>query len=369
MYVVLLVFVFIAISTHWSAGIADASSPPHFTAAQKCTETVWSDTKEVWSSPIQDWQDQINSLTTVLALKYGAGSIQVSAFAAGLSAGGSAALANGLTAGQIAALVPIATACGSTHPKTVFGPAPKPKTAHFSINVPKALQKAFSAVCGKKMQSTSVDNFLNNFGAFPGVTSDYFCKHGSVNQVLVFVDSDSDLLTSEALANRFGWYSECVIQGHQWLANFSLSPKSEMLKDARSFIKAGGSLNGACAPASTLKFTWPGKNIPRALQNALEVSCPVSEPSGFGPGYEGMFGVVSAYSCYGYGFYDGELVYFDSASNLEKSLPIIQKQSFATSCTVRGTNWVARLSAGQLEPSTWRVQYLDPLDGTKTGNC
>jgi hypothetical protein len=82
-----------------------------------------------------------------------------------------------------------------------------------------------------------------------------------------------------------------------------------------------------------------------------------------------MFGVVSAYSCYGYGFYDGELVYFDSASNLEKSLPIIQKQSFATSCTVRGTNWVARLSAGQLEPSTWRVQYLDPLDGTKTGNC
>lgn len=104
---------------------ASKSAKIHLTGAQLCTYDTLMMTLRIWRSPSSEWNSAIEETQVTLASSYGQGSRMFNAFEAAVNAGFQYAFLYGVPRAQLAETVPIATACGSTHPRTVFGPAPK----------------------------------------------------------------------------------------------------------------------------------------------------------------------------------------------------------------------------------------------------
>jgi len=107
---------------------APATATVHLTAAQNCTLKTLDVTKRLWETPVSDWTSAISTTQQLLVSRYGSGSIFLNAFNAAVTVGLQKAVLDGAASAQIAEMVPVATACGSTHPRTWLGPAPKKKT-------------------------------------------------------------------------------------------------------------------------------------------------------------------------------------------------------------------------------------------------
>ena len=110
----------------------------HLTAAQSCTLKTLNVTKHLWTTPSSNWTSEIAATQQLLLSRYGSGSKFLNAFNAAVSVGVQKAFLDGTVRAQIAEMVPIATACGSTHPQTWLAPAPKKKTSP-DFNAPDAL--------------------------------------------------------------------------------------------------------------------------------------------------------------------------------------------------------------------------------------
>jgi hypothetical protein len=101
----------------------------HLTAAQSCTLKTLNVTKHLWETPSSNWTSEIAATQQRLLGRYGSGSRFLNAFNAAVSVGVQKAFLDGAVSAQIAEMVPVATACGSTHPQTWLGPAPKKKAS------------------------------------------------------------------------------------------------------------------------------------------------------------------------------------------------------------------------------------------------
>ena len=106
-------------------GPGAGSAAVHLTAAQSCTLRTLDVTKHLWQTPLSEWTGEIAATQQLLLSRYGSGSRPLNAFNAAVTVGFRKAFYDGALNAQIAEIVPVAVACGSTHPKTFLGPAPK----------------------------------------------------------------------------------------------------------------------------------------------------------------------------------------------------------------------------------------------------
>ena len=195
----------------------------HLTSAQSCTLKTLDVTKRLWGTPLSDWTSEISATQQLLLGRYGSGSKYLNAFNAAVSVGFQKAALDGARSAQISEIVPVAKACGSTHPQTFLGPAPK-KKASPDFNVPAALVADGSHLWVANFNGSSVTELNLSDGSL----------------VRVISGASYDFSNPEALV-AYG--------SHLWVANYNGGSVIELTLSDGSLVRTiSGSTQGITAP-------------------------------------------------------------------------------------------------------------------------
>ena len=237
----------------------------HLTSAQSCTLKTLDVTKRLWGTPLSDWTSEISATQQLLLGRYGSGSKYLNAFNAAVSVGFQKAALDGARSAQISEIVPVAKACGSTHPQTFLGPAPK-KKASPDFNVPAALVADGSHLWVANFNGSSVTELNLSDGSLvrviSGSTYDFnlsaaLVAHGShlwvanSNSITELNLSDGSLVRVISGASYDFSNPEALVAygSHLWVANYNGGSVIELTLSDGSLVRTiSGSTQGITAP-------------------------------------------------------------------------------------------------------------------------